>query len=531
MCLGLDVGSEEQLPTLTPPSRTLESLSSTRFDKDDSEGGGNAKPPGHQDVQIVRRAGWPRGVTLSSSMAHRDKRRKFESTTPLLSNARISIAGQEQWYSENIFQILGPAVAFQGNENYIQSWLQHLLGPLSLLKRPRFVDSAVRALALYNVGRNKSALRPLNPNLLETKVLHEGYYHYNQALQTIRSGIEETTRDKSSLDTLAAAMLLAFYEMFAWTNSAAWYTHAQGAGALIRLRGPTRTLHTPGSRSMFMSFRPAITVSALLNELPCFLAEDEWRRVAVTIHEGLPDRDVLMDTSEALYDEFAQLPSLVIKVQTAVQRFQSVTPEFAANHALQVLAELLRHRWHLQDIFEKFMRELDATGQQPYLRSISSAFYRSTTAPALLPFARPLIGSSLCFLWTCQILLNSRLASLHSAIGAAYGTDPVGNFTALSQGQGAPEMAARSRASVAELKAENMILALSIFNSIKSNPRTETPDHLSFALKVAYYALADSPTTRQRIWEQLEDIGRSFGAANVIDSPQERTLARLSRID
>lgn len=463
----------------------------------------------------------------------------------LLANARMSIAGQEQWVAANLAEIICPAVAFQGMDNYLITWIDAMLGPLSLLKRPRFLDSALRAVALFNAGRTDSALKPINHFDPSKQVLYEGYYHYIQALKHLPSGIDESTKDRSSSDTLHAAMLLSFYEMFACTTANAYFSHIQGAAALIRSKGPSRMLLTACSRATLMAYRPALVAFYMLTGTQCFLADEEWLRAAAWVHARRADTDEIQDICEDLHVNYVKFPNLFFKVKSACKSLAQAEDNLqnlgSASYALEVFTHVLRFRWDLEQLFQKFMQALEADGRQPHLEGIGSPYWRYFTPSDRMPFRDPFVGSCLCFLWTQVILVNSRLAALHSMIARAMpkqtNQDPTTQTATTSEPnpfemtENLRSIPNQSRLSIADLRAENLKLALSICNSVRPLVEADNvPHQLSFAIKVAYYALRSSPTAQVFALERLQDIGPSFGAANISDSPQEKMLASLSTI-
>lgn len=123
----------------------------------------------------------------------------------------------------------------------------HRLPPMT--GRNRLLDAAVRAVSLVHLGRLQGS----------RTYIEESKPWYGATLRQLNAALGDNEEGMAP-ETLAATILLSFYEMFASNSNQSWIQHAGGAGALMRARGPEA--HRFGfDREMFIAYRHTISKS------------------------------------------------------------------------------------------------------------------------------------------------------------------------------------------------------------------------------------------------------------------------------
>ncbi|KAI1263831.1 hypothetical protein F5Y18DRAFT_117589 [Xylariaceae sp. FL1019] len=98
--------------------------------------------------------------------------------------------------------------------------------------------------------------------------------HYDRALRSLRSGLDETGTGLSD-ETLCASICLSWYEVLVDGLSPLWAIHTAGSARLIQLRGPEK--HRNGfGRLLLQTERCLIAAESLMSEKSCFLSEPRW---------------------------------------------------------------------------------------------------------------------------------------------------------------------------------------------------------------------------------------------------------------
>ncbi|KAK6707691.1 hypothetical protein SNK04_008663 [Fusarium graminearum] len=145
------------------------------------------------------------------------------------------------------------------------SWLNtDRLGKRALL------DGAVCSFALHLAGKANS----------DEALVAQSRTIYGLALSELQAALIHSTEWKTP-ETLCAAILLCYFELFAGTSSSeTWLQHAKGIGTLMEQRGPAA--HAEGwDAAMLLSFRGVLIIGDFFypGEEELFLSRPEWNQV------------------------------------------------------------------------------------------------------------------------------------------------------------------------------------------------------------------------------------------------------------
>ncbi|CAJ0553986.1 Ff.00g124980.m01.CDS01 [Fusarium sp. VM40] len=145
------------------------------------------------------------------------------------------------------------------------SWLN-----IDRLGKRALLDGAICSFALHLTGKTTS-----NPDLIA-----QSRTVYGLALNELQAALRHPAEWKAS-ETLCAAILLCYYELFAGTAAPdTWLQHAKGIGALIEQRGPEA--HAEGwDAAMLLSCRAILIVGDIFwpGKDQLFLSRPAWKQV------------------------------------------------------------------------------------------------------------------------------------------------------------------------------------------------------------------------------------------------------------
>lgn len=225
----------------------------------------------------------------------------------------------------------------------------HWICQLSSLFCSNLLDNAVRAVSLVHLSHVYQL----------ASLEQESRHFYCISLRLLSDALSDEIR-RSSTETLGATILLSFYELFASDSSQSWIRHAGGASTLMRIRGPSKHLSGLG-RDIYLAYRSAIYVEALLRVEPCFLSEPEWTEMAKQIHEDLRYSDLvgakrieLFDTAEEFYMEIILIPRVCYDASRFFQRRQNLTADEFRAYRISIIDRCRGHRAKLQSINLRF---------------------------------------------------------------------------------------------------------------------------------------------------------------------------------
>ncbi|KAH8880719.1 C6 zinc finger domain protein [Thozetella sp. PMI_491] len=163
------------------------------------------------------------------------------------------------------------------------------------------LDSAMAAFVLQMLGKAND----------DQRLLAESRHVYGQSLVALQRALDHPT-EWSNSETLASAMILAMFEMFAGTSHPdTWMKHASGVAWLILQRGPAAH-QNPFDRQMLLSMRPMMVMDCLFNLKDCFLARPSWQRVLLG-NEGhhMPIVPELTQLVDLYFVSLAKVPSIL----------------------------------------------------------------------------------------------------------------------------------------------------------------------------------------------------------------------------
>lgn len=284
------------------------------------------------------------------------------------------------------------------------NWFKRL-PPLS--GQNQLLDTAIRAVSLAHIGR----LHGSEAFLQESRPL------YGKTLRLLSSSLAENESGMAE-ETLAATILLSFYEMFSSSSNTSWIQHAGGAGALMRARGPDA--HRFGfEREMFIAYRHTIIIEACQRDEPCFLAEPEWRELSKSIFHDLRSsgRDAnaleLFDLAEMLYDSMLELPTVLHRSKHLRRLWRAEQTQYPT--VREFIVDLIQRCSKLRNDFKmyffKFKGALSKTAM-----SWTASLSHDPTIPLYYQFPNIFVASSVTGFWTINILLNLVLMELSKNI-------------------------------------------------------------------------------------------------------------------
>jgi hypothetical protein len=346
-----------------------------------------------------------------------------------------------------------------------------------LTGRNSLLDTAVRAVTLAHLGRLHGS----------DEFLRESRPYYGKTLRLLNSALCESDQGMAG-ETLAATMLLSFYEMFASSSNTAWVQHAGGAGALMKARGPDH--HRFGfDREMFIAYRHTIIIEACQRDEPCFLAEPAWRELSKSIFYDLrssgQDEEFLQlfDLAEQLFENMLELPELLHRAKHSRLLWKREKDQFPTwRDFIADLAKrcnLLRTEFRLYSIRFKSACSRIGMAWTTYLS-------HDPVIPLYYHFPNIFIGSSITGYWTINILLNLVLMELVK--------------------ESEPER-------IGLFRAENRDSALELCRSVNYMLRSSFlgPFFIIFGLRISLAALQDN---EERNWviSRLFEIGNTHMA-------------------
>jgi Fungal specific transcription factor domain len=254
------------------------------------------------------------------------------------------------------------------------------------------LEWAVRAVSLSHLGRQ----------VQDQHLIQLSRQMYRQALLTLNAALQDPI-DGLSSKTLAATILLSFYEVINCTENNSWVRHAGGAGHLMRLRGPERHRTCLG-RSCFLAYRHSLVIEAFLSRNATFLAAKPWLDLSRDIQASLPDRTPISD----LVDDFHLL---IVELPGFTQSVQDTNATTASKRKL--LASGTAHRENMNALYKRITTTLKDTGAEISSRPAST---NDPVFPTVYAFPSLAVGSLLCGYWTTLTVLNRNLALLENDI-------------------------------------------------------------------------------------------------------------------
>lgn len=358
------------------------------------------------------------------------------------------------------------------------------------------LEWAVRAVSLSHLGRQVE----------DQHLIQLSRQMYRQALLTLNAALQDPM-DGLSSKTLAATILLSFYEVINCTEKDSWIRHAGGAGHLMRLRGPER--HRSGlGRVCFLAYRHSLVIEAFLSRSATFLAVKPWLDLSREVQKGMPDRSPISD----LVDDFHLL---IVEFPGFIQSAQDPNVTIPARRKLLTTGQA--HRGNLKVLHKRMMTTLEETDQEIAEQPSAS---NDQVFPVVYNFPTLAIGSLLCGYWAVLTVINRNLALLENEI--AHPPTPAELSTAETRAAPARYHLRNSPSDGGKYLEENL------HNSRQSCKAAESlstsaflgPLYLIFALRVAYNTF-ESGGEKDWVLNRLEEVSAHLGIARALLDVQD----------
>lgn len=350
------------------------------------------------------------------------------------------------------------------------------------------LEWSVRAVSTSHLGRQ----------VQDQHLIQLSRQMYRQALLTLNAALQDPIEGLSSR-TLAATILLSFYEVINCTEKDSWVRHAGGAGHLMRLRGPER--HRTGlGRACFLAYRHSLVIEAFLSRTATFLAVQPWADLSRDIQGSMSDRSAISD----LIDDFHLL---IVELPGFTQAAQDATASTASRRKL--LTTGLAHRGNMHVLYKRIRATLDETDQEVTERASATG---DPVVPAVYVFPSLAVGSLLCGYWASLTVLNRNLALLENNISA-----PTEAVSSSAQAAPARYHLRNSPSDGGKYLDENLRNARDSCKAAENLSCSAFlgPLYLIFALRVAFNTFAEG-SEKEWVLARLEEVSAHLGIARAL---------------
>ncbi|KAL4942717.1 hypothetical protein BDV06DRAFT_157589 [Aspergillus oleicola] len=171
------------------------------------------------------------------------------------------------------------------------------------------IEKAMRCLNLWYMGVKNH----------DTAIANQSRYAYGDALRCLARWVGHP-RTRTSEITLAAAIMVAVFEMLDPITPHSWLIHSHGVAGLIRLRGAR--VHSSGfGRTMFITIRSFLLVDAFVRREPSFLGEPEWRdanQEATVVERRNGKESWMSKIVEQVFNEISMGPALLSQTSALI---------------------------------------------------------------------------------------------------------------------------------------------------------------------------------------------------------------------
>ena len=325
------------------------------IERDDSPPSPYRSTPDSEDVSV-----------LAATTTPNEEPFHLQNPPSLLSHiARIVSPQAEQ---VQLLHLFSETVAPSGEFYFSKAHRHHsrLLHYISEVSSNTLLDCSIRAVTLAQLGRSEPS--PTAAALV----------CYGKALRLLASTLQDKVAGLSD-ETLAATILLSWYETLSSDTSTLWIKHAGGVSVLLKMRGPAR--HRTGfGRELFLTYRPNLVVQAMGAKEACLLDDPAWRGLTSQIQEdlaaaGLTEENQFFYTdAEEFWSELARFPALVRDARR--MRAKTVGEATSESRALAVRVRAF------QACFEKSFRACQAA-----LKETGFEYTVDSAAGPLFPLA------------------------------------------------------------------------------------------------------------------------------------------------
>ncbi|KAI5465566.1 hypothetical protein BGZ63DRAFT_349216 [Mariannaea sp. PMI_226] len=262
------------------------------------------------------------------------------------------------------------------------------------------LDGAIASLSLHLSGKETS-----NPLLVaQSRTI------YGKSLVELQVALSHPSRWSSS-ETLFAAILLCYFELFAGTSSPdTWLQHAKGIGVLMERRGPAA--HAEGwDAAMLLSFRSILMMSDMFfpQEKDGFLSRPEWRpimcdRGRCLVHPAGTSAEAI-STVDGFFLRLVDVPGILkwgYMVREAKKAGISVDPARLGPLAQAAAAHYTSFKKWYDEEFTSL----------PYVHSTEGLPAGPSTAlhATILEFEHPWAGAMNMSYWASMLILQETLA-------------------------------------------------------------------------------------------------------------------------
>ncbi|KAK7418827.1 hypothetical protein QQX98_003689 [Neonectria punicea] len=347
------------------------------------------------------------------------------------------------------------------------------------LGKRALLDGAICSLALHLAGKEKS----------NAELVAHSRTVYGKSLTELQAALRHSSIWRSS-ETLFAAILLCFFELFAGTSSPdTWLQHAKGIGTLMEQRGPAA--HAEGwDAAMLLSFRGILIMSDMFypREENCFLSRPAWKplmadRGRCLVHAAdTPVAEIAV--VDGFFQQLVDVPAVLkwgYRVREANKAGIPVEPA-----RLAVLAHLAAashasfSRWY-DDEFTSL----------PYVHSAEAAPANPAVSPyaTVLEHEHPWAGAVHLAYWASMLILQETLAQCGSPVP---GSD-----------------------------AARQVLVSNILRSVESIGRgVMGPYRVGYSLRIAY----EFASAKEQLWigSLLDRFSKSYAAVDKTMYPAPR---------
>ncbi|KAL4931373.1 Zn(II)2Cys6 transcription factor domain-containing protein [Aspergillus undulatus] len=237
-----------------------------------------------------------------------DSRQKSRETDLMLSRpsidgsrvpnlARIALDIQAKEVFENVVMTTFPLTFLHFKPCLEPNWIDFIRHHQAAQTEP--IEKAMRCVNLWYMGvKNR-----------DPKTADLSRYAYGDALRCLARYVGNA-RTRTSDITLAAAIMIAVFEMLDPITPHSWLTHSRGIAGLIRERGAR--VHSSGfGRTMFVTIRSFLLADAFVRLEPSYLAEPEWRFVATVAKHRAGKGSWIEKIVELVFNEISLGPGLL----------------------------------------------------------------------------------------------------------------------------------------------------------------------------------------------------------------------------
>ncbi|KAI9738717.1 MAG: hypothetical protein M1834_008222 [Cirrosporium novae-zelandiae] len=436
---------------------------------------------------------------------------------PLLQFVLSPSAAQSQFLSLFISAISPASSNPTDSLPHYSSWLKQITA-LPPSSTPPSLNYAIRAMTLSHFGRVHQL-----PFFIDCS-----RQQYGLALSHLGRTISSDPNGEGlAATTVSATMLLSFYEAFHPIVTSSWVRHATGVAALLRARGPTRTLQSSFDRTMFLAYRMVLIIEAFHTQTPCFLDQPAWRAVSKTIHAESEPNDAISNISEEFIMAIAKLPSLAHDAQN-VANIISETGQNCLAFIHSISSRASAQRLELKSLFADLIGTLRDKGEEPTMYSTTDNL--NSIFPYQFHYGNILVASIYCGYWTCLTLINLVCLEMENKLAAtSYSSSSVSSRrTTMKENpmgscSNTPPTFQLSPSVALALQFENIGAVHSCCQSFDymSGSVFTGPFLITFALRVGLIVITEES---ERFWikGKLKELGKNLGMAGVIEEEVER---------